>query len=205
MEIKTLIKINKVLQKFGVTLNSLKFGEVKTADGQYTITYKGDNFMVGEPAFVITDEGELPAPDGKHELEDGRTILIEGGQGVVTEIIEAGAPAEPADPNAPAQPEVPATPQMTSEEVERTITERIKKFETEQNEKFEAEKTSLIAKFEAEKKELTTALEEVTDLYEKEKEKPAVAPVQPIKKKQPFAVQSKPSTFDKWYAQFKKK
>lgn len=55
------------------------FGEIKTADGELTLTYEGDEFTVGTEIFVQTADGNVPAPDGEHELEGGIKIETEGG------------------------------------------------------------------------------------------------------------------------------
>lgn len=55
------------------------FGEIKTADGELTLTYEGDEFTVGTEIFVVTADGNVPAPDGEHELEGGIKIETEGG------------------------------------------------------------------------------------------------------------------------------
>lgn len=60
------------------------FGEIKTADGELTLTYEGGEFTVGTEIFVITADGNVPAPDGEHELEGGIKIETEGG--VITSI-----------------------------------------------------------------------------------------------------------------------
>jgi hypothetical protein len=64
-------KINKLLGLY--TFNSYKI----TESGQELIA-EGD-LMVGEPVYVITDNGQLPAPDGEFELEDTTKIKIEDG------------------------------------------------------------------------------------------------------------------------------
>ena len=60
------------------------FGEIKTADGELTLTYEGEEFTVGTEIFVITADGNVPAPDGEHMLEGGIKIETEGG--VITSI-----------------------------------------------------------------------------------------------------------------------
>ena len=60
------------------------FGEIKTADGELTLTYEGGEFTVGTEIFVITADGNVPAPDGEHMLEGGIKIETEGG--VITSI-----------------------------------------------------------------------------------------------------------------------
>ena len=55
------------------------FGEIKTADGELTLTYEGEELAVGLPIFVMTEDGNVPAPDGEHSLEGGVVIETEGG------------------------------------------------------------------------------------------------------------------------------
>lgn len=55
------------------------FGEIKTADGELTLTYEGEEFAVGTEIFVVTADGNVPAPDGEHMLEGGIKIETEGG------------------------------------------------------------------------------------------------------------------------------
>ena len=78
------------------------FAEIKTADGELTLTYEGE-LGEGVGIFVITEDGNIPAPDGTHELEGGITISTEGG--LITAVAEA---------------EVEATEEEMSEEVENT-------------------------------------------------------------------------------------
>ena len=78
------------------------FAEIKTADGELTLTYEGE-LGEGVGIFVITEDGNIPAPDGTHALEGGITISTEGG--VITAVAEE---------------EVEATEEEMSEEVENT-------------------------------------------------------------------------------------
>lgn len=209
MEFKKLFKIHQLFKKEGVSLKNLVFGEAKTQDGSATITWQGDDIMAGNPVFVITDEGELPAPDGDIVLEDGRTLVIEGGLGVVSEIKEAGAeaPAEaPTEvtPETPAAPEMAANPSapMSKEEIERTITERVKKFEDEANEKHSKQVEEITAKFKAENDKLHSIIDEMAEVFKKSNEKPAVAPAKPVKAQ--FGTK-KETKFDKLYSVLTKK
>lgn len=60
------------------------FGEIKTADGELTLAYEGEELGEGLAIFVITEDGNIPAPDGTHALEGDVTIETEGG--VITSI-----------------------------------------------------------------------------------------------------------------------
>ena len=68
------------------------FGEIKTADGELTLKYEGDELAEALAIFVITEDGDIPAPDGTHALEGGITISTEGG--VITSIVDAEVEAE---------------------------------------------------------------------------------------------------------------
>jgi hypothetical protein len=68
------------------------FGEIKTADGELTLTYEGDEIAEGLAIFVITEDGNIPAPDGEHALEGDISISTEGG--VIASIISKEVEAE---------------------------------------------------------------------------------------------------------------
>ena len=68
------------------------FGEIKTADGELTLKYEGDELAEALAIFVITEDGDIPAPDGTHALEGDITISTEGG--VITSIVDAEVEAE---------------------------------------------------------------------------------------------------------------
>ncbi len=211
MEFGKLFKIHQLFKKEGVSLKNLVFGESKIKDTDTVITWQGDDIMVGEPVFVVTDEGELPAPDGKHLLEDGRTVVVEGGMGVVSEIMEAGAEVEaPAETPAEAPTDVVVAPELSAnpsapiskEEIERTITERVKKFEDETNEKHNKQIEEITAKFKAENDKLLSVIDEMAEVFKKSNEKPAVAPAKPVKAQ--FG-SKKETKFDKLYSVLTKK
>jgi|LakMenE18May11ns_1017448.scaffolds.fasta_scaffold9602292_1 hypothetical protein len=65
-------KINKLLGLY-------KFNSYKLADGSNELISES-NLTVGEPIFIITENGQLPAPDGEFELEDTTKIKIEDGK-----------------------------------------------------------------------------------------------------------------------------
>ena len=73
------------------------FGEVKTADGELTLAYEGDELAQGLAIFVVTADGQVPAPDGEHALEGGVTIVTADGK---IEAIKESEPAEVAEEEA---------------------------------------------------------------------------------------------------------
>ena len=72
----------------------LSFGEIKTADGELTLAYEGDELAQGLAIFVVTADGQVPAPDGEHALEGGVTIVTADGK---IEAIKESEPAEVAE------------------------------------------------------------------------------------------------------------
>ena len=78
--------INKIKELLNFKAEE-KFEAVKTVGGDQ-LKWEGD-LAVGVSVVLISEEGELPAPSGDYEMEDGSTIVIE--DGLVTEIKEAEA------------------------------------------------------------------------------------------------------------------
>lgn len=64
-------KINKLLGLYKFNSYKLKSGEEFIIDG---------DLAVGEPIYIITDNGQLPAPEGEYEMEDTTKIKIEDGK-----------------------------------------------------------------------------------------------------------------------------
>jgi hypothetical protein len=71
----------KVLLKFS---EEKKFKDAKLKDGT-VIRYEGETPAAGMEMYVITADGQTPAPDGNHEMEDGTVIVVEGGK--ITEVL----------------------------------------------------------------------------------------------------------------------
>ena len=56
------------------------FAEIKTADGELTLSYEGEALAEGLAIFVVTADGNVAAPDGEHMLEGGITIVTKDGK-----------------------------------------------------------------------------------------------------------------------------
>ena len=92
------------------------FGEIMTADGQLTLAYEGEELAQGLAIFVVTEDGNVPAPDGEHALEGGITIVTADGK------IEA-IKETPAEEEAPAEGEEVAAEEVSEEEAEMEVAE----------------------------------------------------------------------------------
>lgn len=53
---------------------------IKTADGALTLSYDGEALAEGLAIFVVTEDGNVAAPDGEHMLEGGVTIRTKDGK-----------------------------------------------------------------------------------------------------------------------------
>ena len=81
------------------------FVDAKLVDGT-AIKVEGDALAEGAKVVIVTAEGEIPAPDGVHELEDG--TKVETKDGIIAKVEEVVADAEGGEvPEAP-EAEVPA-------------------------------------------------------------------------------------------------
>ena len=72
------------------------FAEIKTADGELTLSYEGEALAEGLAIFVVTADGNVAAPDGEHALEGGISIVTK--DGLIESIMETEAPAEEETP-----------------------------------------------------------------------------------------------------------
>jgi len=68
------------------TIEEVTMGEIKTADGSIDLKFPGESIAIGSEILVVTEDGDIPAPDGYHDLEGGITIKVEGG--VITELAD---------------------------------------------------------------------------------------------------------------------
>ena len=99
--------INKISVMLGVAQEGetaetqVNLAEATLLDGT-KVRVDGD-FEVGKPLFVITEEGDVYAPEGKHETETGLVISVDA-DGVITAIEEKEAEEE-APEEAPAEEE----------------------------------------------------------------------------------------------------
>ena len=82
-EIKEVFKSEGVETEVTETVKH-KFEDVVLADG--TLAQVEPSVSVGSAVVIQVDDELVTAPDGKHELSDGRTIVVEGG--VITEIMD---------------------------------------------------------------------------------------------------------------------
>lgn len=95
------------------TIKSVKeiFVDAKLVDGTQ-IKVEGDSLIEGAKVVVVTQEGELPAPDGVHELEDGTKVETKDGiiarieEKVMEEMEEVEVPVEVPAEIAPVASEV---------------------------------------------------------------------------------------------------
>jgi C4-type Zn-finger protein len=88
MNTKDLIKeVRELMSKFNFNNEEVKMESAVLTDG--TVIKWDGQLVVGSTIIVQSADGDIPAPDATHELEDGTLVTTVGG--VVTEIIE---PAE---------------------------------------------------------------------------------------------------------------
>jgi hypothetical protein len=106
------------------TPNKETFGEVKDINGAFTIKFEGDILEVGKLVEVVTAEGQtMAAPDGTHELEDGRKIVTENS--VVTAIHEAMAKEKMEDEVPVGNESMDAPMAMTPEDIHNMIADLV--------------------------------------------------------------------------------
>jgi len=79
------------------------FIDAKLVDGT-AIKVEGDSLVEGAKVVVVTEEGEIPAPDGVHEISDG--TKVETKEGIIAKIEEKLEEPEMEKPEAEVEIEV---------------------------------------------------------------------------------------------------
>jgi len=123
------------------------FVDAKLVDGT-AIKVSGDAVVEGAKVSVVTEEGEIPAPDGVHELEDGSKV--ETKEGLIVKVEEAVKEAEGPEME---KPEIEIEVPMGAE---KEMMELVKEFVSKMGEKIrkmEEQMSSLSNEFNSFKKE----------------------------------------------------
>jgi ATP-dependent protease ClpP protease subunit len=82
---KGMAKLTARIGRLQASINNM---EVTLADGTVVFVESEDGEFVGKAAYIVGEDGEMTtAPDGTHDLEDGRKIITEGG--IITAVEEA--------------------------------------------------------------------------------------------------------------------
>lgn len=111
---------DKLKEKFSV--KEEKFIDAKLQDGTI-VRVEADNFQIGQPMFVVDQDGLTPIADGKYVFESGEMLVVEAGAVKEFEPKQEAAPV--ADEAAPeeqmngAQAEEKAQPKRYIERVEK--------------------------------------------------------------------------------------
>lgn len=89
---------------------NVDLGAIKAANEDVDIQFEGETLEIDGRVWILAeDNSEVPLPAGEYPLEDGRTLVV----------AEVGVVSEIKDPQAPAQPNVPAateTADLTAEQ-----------------------------------------------------------------------------------------
>lgn len=123
------------------------FLDAKLVDGT-AIKVEGDSLVEGAKVVVVTEDAEIPAPDGVHELEDG--TKVETKDGIIAKVEEKVEEVEGEKPEAEVEIELPGLV------MEKEVMELVKDFVAKMGEKIakmEQDYSSLQEEFKAFKKE----------------------------------------------------
>jgi len=180
--------VEAVEETFTEETAEMSFGEIKSADGELTLAYEGEELAQGLPIFVVTGEGNIPAPDGEHALEGGITIVTADGK------IEAITKTEEGEVDV----ELPA--EVEAEEHEEKMAEEVEEEAMEEEEDMMDEKEEIIVALADVVKEMMEELEEkmTKKMSEMEEKYSAFASAPASKKTLPsqFKKESKEENFN---------
>jgi len=77
------------------TVVEIQLAEYELVDGT-KVRCEGDSLELGKELFVVTDEGDVYAPEGKHQTKDGMVITVDA-KGVITDLEEVTEEEESAE------------------------------------------------------------------------------------------------------------
>jgi hypothetical protein len=123
------------------------FIDAKLVDGT-AIKVEGDSLIEGAKVVVVTEEGEIPAPDGVHEISDG--TKVETKEGIIAKIEEKLEELEMEKPEAEVEIEV------SKDGMEKEMVDMLKEFIYKMGDKvkkMEEQMSSLSTDFNSFKKE----------------------------------------------------
>jgi hypothetical protein len=126
------------------------FVDAKLIDGT-VVKVEGDSVVEGAKVVVVTEQGELPAPDGVHELEDGSKIETKDGAIVMVSPVEVEEVEDVAS-----GPDANEMPPVGGEKVDVEMIDLLKEFIKKMSEKMnamEAKLSSVQSEFNSFKKE----------------------------------------------------
>ena len=85
--------ISRVMELLGYKKSEVKVDllEKKTSDGE--TTFDSESFAIGEPVFIVTEDGNIPVPEGEYSLEDASMIKVDA-TGIIVEVSTAGEEIE---------------------------------------------------------------------------------------------------------------
>jgi hypothetical protein len=124
--------IKELVKKHFNLIEKQSFMTIKTADGALTLSYDGEALAEGLAIFVVTEDGNVAAPDGEHMLEGGVTITTKDGK-IETILETAMAEQTPmleekmqaATPEEVVTEVADAVEEVISEEVIKAVTEAV--------------------------------------------------------------------------------
>lgn len=149
MDQKILDAINSLATKIdGVFRSKPKNLGMTLQDGtQIMVETENENELTEKAIFIVTDQGNQPAPTGEHVLADGRVVVVE--EGIIKEVREASEEEQPEDVEA------------LKQEIENLKTQLAEKENALQNQSKESETIK------AESETIKTELTEIKNEFEK--------------------------------------
>ena len=132
--------IKELVKKHFNLIEKQSFMTIKTADGALTLSYDGEALAEGLAIFVVTEDGNVAAPDGEHMLEGGVTIRTKDGK--IEAIMEttmavADVVEEKMAEETPEEVVADVVEEVISEEVIKAVTEAVSDVVSEMMKKME--------------------------------------------------------------------
>jgi hypothetical protein len=114
--------LDRVLGGLGYKKKETKveLAQKSTADGETILD--SENFAVGDAVFIVTEDGNIPLPEGEYSLEDGTSIEVDE-SGIIKETEKSDSPKEEVEVEVEAEAEAPTETQQPKKIIESMVKE----------------------------------------------------------------------------------
>lgn len=165
---KEILELSDEAKETEVVETEVKMGMVKSADGEVSFEYEGEELVSGIPLYAVSQDGEkVQVPAGEYPIEGDKVVIVDEA-GMVAEVKDAVVEEEPAPAEMEAETPLPA---FTQDEVSKIKSILVKYSEMEKQ----------LSDLKKSNVELKKANDDLKKEFVKLSEQPAAKPIREVR------------------------